>query len=624
MKLKHIQKNKQSGVTILLAILILSAVIAISFSLTTILFIEIRSSADLLKTEGPLYGATGVGEQALFNLKRQACPGNSSSCYYSQFSNRVTLTGNPSLVSSSPAIFTSKALAGSTFASTASRYSFCGTNQAYDQGDGHLLGCGYGKVTLNYISTNAYSDQLKGYLCEWDQNGSYPNSVPCSEVNFTSPNYWLAPCSTGCGSNIQGSDGSVLLTPVINTTSWNVDPNKQQELIIVNNNSNDIYFSLTTYDTDKVTPKGLPYVGQTAVDVGAVNGAVGRKIRVVVPNSATSAFGSASGFSYFRSITVNGGQVNGGPLSNFPVLVNWTDNTLRSSANGGNVQDSAGKDIVFTSDAAGSAIIPFELEKYASTTGNVVAWVKNSNLADGSVFYMFYGKASAADQSNKNSVWNANYKAVWHFGNASSLDLTDSTASPVNGSPGGNGNGSAAAGKISGALRFTDASIVDFGTNSKLYNALNSSFTLDMWLNIGSGNQVIFGRPGSTHARQLGYNAWSPNSMSPQEENSGIFTNTLYNSYLNSWHKFTWVYDGSSNTSTTYIDGVQQVSGSYTFNLAYSGAYQISEAGRYLNGSIDELEISDTNRSGGWLLTEYNNQNSPSAFYTVGSQQIAP
>ena len=42
--------------------------------------------------------------------------------------------------------------------------------------------------------------------------------------------------------------------------------------------------------------------------------------------------------------------------------------------------------------------------------------------------------------------------------------------------------------------------------------------------------------------------------------------------------------------------------------------------GQYFNGSLDEVRISNTVRSADWIATEYNNQSSPSAFYTIGLQ----
>src|SRR6185369_5444660 len=38
----------------------------------------------------------------------------------------------------------------------------------------------------------------------------------------------------------------------------------------------------------------------------------------------------------------------------------------------------------------------------------------------------------------------------------------------------------------------------------------------------------------------------------------------------------------------------------------------------------DEVHLANTARSAGWILTEYNNQNSPNSFYTLGGQQALP
>jgi hypothetical protein len=36
---------------------------------------------------------------------------------------------------------------------------------------------------------------------------------------------------------------------------------------------------------------------------------------------------------------------------------------------------------------------------------------------------------------------------------------------------------------------------------------------------------------------------------------------------------------------------------------------------------MDELRISNTGRTADWILTSYNNQNSPSTFYSVGAEE---
>lgn len=64
------QKGKQNGVTLLLTILVLSAITAISFSLASVVFTEIRTSGDLQRTEPALYATQGVIEQSIFKVQR--------------------------------------------------------------------------------------------------------------------------------------------------------------------------------------------------------------------------------------------------------------------------------------------------------------------------------------------------------------------------------------------------------------------------------------------------------------------------------------------------------------------------------------------------------------------------
>lgn len=63
-------KNPQAGVTLLLSILVLSAIVAISFSFASIILVEIRSSGDVARTEPAFYAVQGVVEETIFKIKR--------------------------------------------------------------------------------------------------------------------------------------------------------------------------------------------------------------------------------------------------------------------------------------------------------------------------------------------------------------------------------------------------------------------------------------------------------------------------------------------------------------------------------------------------------------------------
>ncbi len=249
----------------LLAIVILSSVMAISFSLATILFIEVRTSGDLLKTEGALYAAGGVGEEAFFNIKRQVPYGT----YTTNFSNNVKLSGSPVVSHTSTPIVLGKVAANSTLGSSGQKiYDFCSISASSG-------GCGYGKVDITYLDTGG-SGSIKVYLCEFNPSADFSGSDPCSISPMVS-SYWKV--------------NGVILNKDDSTRSYTfTDAAKQQVLYITNYSSTaDAYFQIKTYqDIAGLIPKGLPYVGKTAVDVATVNTSVGRKIRVIVPNGNDS------------------------------------------------------------------------------------------------------------------------------------------------------------------------------------------------------------------------------------------------------------------------------------------------------------------------------------------------
>ncbi|MBI5474601.1 MAG: hypothetical protein HY961_19870, partial [Ignavibacteriae bacterium] len=101
-------------------------------------------------------------------------------------------------------------------------------------------------------------------------------------------------------------------------------------------------------------------------------------------------------------------------------------------------------------------------------------------------------------------------------------------------------------------------------------------------------------------------------------------TGTYYNG---AWIHAVLTHD--TNTVKLYVDGAfvgsVATSGAEPFNGWYRlGAYKTSGwtsgTDGYFNGSIDEARVAFVERSSGWILTEYNNQNSPSTFYSVGSE----
>ena len=104
-----------------------------------------------------------------------------------------------------------------------------------------------------------------------------------------------------------------------------------------------------------------------------------------------------------------------------------------------------------------------------------------------------------------------------------------------------------------------------------------------------------------------------------------IVTTAAYND--NNWH---FAVDTFTNgTEELYVDGQfagsQQVA-EFGYNSAYAYIVGTGDTANwqngngswlYFNGALDEINVSNTARSGDWIQTEYSNQSSPSTFYAL-------
>jgi len=264
-KIRRLSVNSQAGVTLLLALLVLSAILAISFSLATILLTEVRSSGDLIRTEPAFYAAEGITEEALYKIKRQVPPGSFA---YTTKLGAVVLNSPPPVESATTSpIFQDSVAKGYTFETTPKHYAlYDPTNPT---GPGY-----YGRITLTYLDTGN-TDVLEVYLCEFDPledpNNYSPPGPACS--NPADNTYW----------KVRDFD----LRPITSPQTWDLDPSKQQELIVFNSGSTgNVFIQVQTYGPGPTyTPKGIPYSGQTSVDISAKNAGLTRKMKVIIPNN---------------------------------------------------------------------------------------------------------------------------------------------------------------------------------------------------------------------------------------------------------------------------------------------------------------------------------------------------
>ena len=100
---------------------------------------------------------------------------------------------------------------------------------------------------------------------------------------------------------------------------------------------------------------------------------------VGLPTTGTGVFTfDLNQFNYAKTITIDNTRV-AGDLTNFPVLINYSNPSIRTTGDGGGISNSNGYDIIFaTSGACGSVTqLDHQIESYSSngTTGTLIAWV---------------------------------------------------------------------------------------------------------------------------------------------------------------------------------------------------------------------------------------------------------
>ena len=354
--------------------------------------------------------------------------------------------------------------------------------------------------------------------------------------------------------------------------------------------------------------------------------------------TATITLSSGTGYAYQRTITVAHTQVSATDQTNFPVLVKGVYPFLATAANGGHVQNANGYDIAFSSDSMGLHPLNWEVQCYDPVTGSVVVWVQARTLSHttDTVLYMNYGNpAIASFQGNTQGTWDGSFAAVYHMSdNAPTTMVADATSNANAAAAQVNTTVASTAGETGSGLRFNGSS--DYVNATKCPKlSIVGPITMEGWVNLTSWPRSGYG--GVLVARGMQYfikfttdNGGAHGIVAGTYNSSNIFSGTavsIPSALTGAFHHVSATWDGSS--WSLYLDGALAAQSASPMGPTLSGepftmGGQTFSGGipfQFLDGALDEVRVSASPRSAGWIATEYHNQSQPSAFYTLGAEQ---
>lgn len=336
-------------------------------------------------------------------------------------------------------------------------------------------------------------------------------------------------------------------------------------------------------------------------------------------------------WNFRKKITIDHTKV-AATLANFPFLISLaTDAELASSAL------ASGNDILFTS-ADGTTKLDHEIENFTVSNGKLIAWVRIPSLSSSTDtdLYLYFNNSAASNQQNAVGVWDSNFSGVWHLKESASGvagEFKDSTSNANNGQ-GGSGAVPVrtSSGLIGDAQDYNGTHYISVPNTASLQPT--SAISLSGWIYLrtfGSGfdNDPIL-RKGEINPNNYQLAVDSSGAV-PQihllldeSEEIGLAGATTISP--NTWYYIAGTWNGTIRT--IYLNGNQDNSSSRTGTIG-TDTRPLYLGGRIggtdlIDGILDEVRISNISRSASWITTEYNNQNSPLTFYTVGTKASPP
>ena len=375
-------------------------------------------------------------------------------------------------------------------------------------------------------------------------------------------------------------------------------------------------------------------------------------IALIVPSDAFGAWYNDD-WENRKKITISLNTEISNNLNNFPVLVSVTDSDFTKSS------DNEGRDIFFTTND-GTTLLSYEIERFNSSTGEIIAWVNIPTLLAASTtdIYIYY---NGPTQSTPSNMWDNNYKLVYHLNQTSTGTLNvfvDASGTGYDGTGGGEGTKTndsdriptRVEGKIGYGQSFdgpTQPGFKNDGSGDFIWTdnvnnwpgnnngITDNDTTVEFWAKVDDvatetmEKMDFFGYSVSANDNDLVL--FKVNSLNPSARGNSFDSDV--NAATSDWTHLMIVYN-PGGVFKIYQDGelAEEVSGTSgnrgpraNGNFALGADIDSStKVNNELQGDLDEFRISYGIRSADWAAASYATQNSPSTYLILNCEENSP
>jgi hypothetical protein len=305
---------------------------------------------------------------------------------------------------------------------------------------------------------------------------------------------------------------------------------------------------------------------------------------------------------------------------------------------------SDGGDIRVTSDD-GTTQLPVDVISINIGTKKGILKLKTGSLSASvdTDIYVYYGNAVATQPAPGDTYGQYNaYKSdiklsanLEESGNGTADEFKDRTSNQNHGQGGGGTPADVPAqvtGKIGKGQDFDGSTdYINMPDDNSL--DITGTLTLSCWVKAvdwdGNGFQFFFGKTDVSQSKSnYSININNDGDLLFSHYNGGwrdIIDNSGATYSDDTWYHIAVTVNETTNDVKFYRNGILLSTRTITYSLLTNTVdLRMGDnalATQEFEGVIDEARISTEEITGDWLLTEYNNQNSPSTFYTIGSQE---